>query len=177
MDLLNTPLEDLVFNILRSDAPVEKYSRKFFDVITAYSFEKTNLQLEEHFFPRVHVSNILDSFARNDPSVTQGISLFQDPEKRILAADDPEQLLSFCDTVVFFSGFLPEIFNRKIVSREYYEQLARSGFESLHKKTIGNSYLRQMSANLGRYIGALSFMRNNLLRDSFQKDEKAYIIN
>jgi len=169
MDLFGEPLEDLVFSTL-SNKVVEKYDKKFFDVLTAYSFEKSNLKINEHFFPWMHVSSVLDSFARHPRTVD--LVLLDDAVSNY---DDSEALLGFCDAVLFFSGLLPEAFGKRIVSVGYYQKLARQGFRTLHMRTTRDSYFNMMSNYFDRYSGALSFMRKNLLPESFLREEELLI--
>jgi hypothetical protein len=175
MGLLNAPLEDLVFEFLRADVVVANYNKGFFDTLTAYSFEKTHLKMDEHFRPYVHVTGVLDGFAKNRPSLAMGAAMLSDPAKRIESFDDSDALLSFCDTVLFFSGLFPEAFKKRTVPINYYNQLAKKGFQKLHLRATRDSYFRQMGDYFDRYVGALSFMKNKLLADSFEHKEDELI--
>ena len=169
LDILGAPLDELVSEIL--DNRSVDYNKNFFSILTAYSFEKSNLKVEKHFMPFLHVSTILDGFARNSYSFNQGFLYFDNPLERLNNSNDSEALLDFCDTVLFFSGFMPEIFNKKTVSKSYYEQLAMQGFYSLHKRSNPDSHFSMMANYFRNYSGALSFMRRNLLDSSFGKDK------
>ena len=171
MDLFNAPLEELVSEML-SDKIIEAYDQRYFKVLTAYSFEKTNLKVHQHYLPVAHISGVLDGFARNDSSFDQGFLYFNDPTARLESAADNEALLSFCDTVLFFSGLMPEAFTKKMASKGYYEQLAVKGFYALHKRSIGDSYFSMMAHYFPRYRNALGFMRQNLLADNFSGEEE-----
>jgi hypothetical protein len=173
VDFLGAPLDDLVSGIL--DNKSVDYNKSFFSILTAYSFEKSNLRVEKHFLPFLHISGVLDGFARDSSSFNQGFLYFDNPLERLNSANDSEAILGFCDTVLFFSGFMPEVFNKKIVSKKYYEQLAMQGFYSLHKRSVGDSYFSLMAHFFRNYSGALSFMRKNLLDSSFVKDEGSVI--
>src|SRR4030042_1425730 len=177
MDGLNAPLEDLVFSILNhKSGMINKYSKNFFEILTAYAFEKTHLSVKQHFLPRMHVSNILDCFARNDESIKRGMFYLENASDRFESFNEPENILSFCDTVIFFSGFLPEYFSKKPVSIEYYQQLAKQGFYTLHNQCIRKTYLGIMGVNFHRYVRALSFLRSEILSASFSPEEK-YLIH
>lgn len=172
MDILNIPLEELVSEML-SDKLAESYDKRFFSVLTAYSFEKTNLRVHQHYLPALHISGVLDGFARNDSSFDQGFLYFNDPVARLENAADNEALLSFCDTVLFFSGLMPEAFTKKMASKDYYEKLAIKGFYALHKRSVGgDSYFSMMAHYFPRYRDALGFMRHNLLSDNFSGEEE-----
>jgi hypothetical protein len=169
VDYLGAPLDDLVSEIL--DSKVVDYNKNFFNILTAYSFEKSNLKVEQHFMPFLHISSVLDGFARNSSSFNQGFLYFDNPLERLNNSNDSEALLDFCDTVLFFSGFMPEVFSKKTVSRKYYEELAMKGFYSLHKRAVGESYFSMLAHFFKNYSGALFFMRKSLLDNSFVKED------
>jgi len=166
VDYLGAPLDDLVSEIL--DSRDVNLNKNFFNILTAYSFEKSNLRVDQHFMPFLHISTLLNGFATDSSSFNQGFLYFDNPLER-LNATESEALLNFCDTVLFFSGFMPEVFDKKTVSKKYYEQLAMQGFYSLHKRAVGDSYFSMLAHYFKNYSGALFFMRKNLLDDSFAR--------
>ena len=164
--MIDSSLETAVSELLSGEAGViDSYDKDFFSILVSYSFIKNNLDIKEHFFPSLHISDVLDNFARNNYVFDLNLS------SRInLGLADYSELSGFCDSILFFSGFLPEFFNNRINSRDYYLSLAKKGFYDLHLSNLNNSYFFPLSENIEKYSSALFFMRNNFFADSFEKD-------
>ena len=166
--MIDSSLELKVDQLLSGEVGViSSYDKDFFSTLVKFSFIRNNIPLEKHFLSSLHISDLLDSFARKQVSdldfdVSSSISLG--------LSCDYEEISSYCDNILFFAGIMPELFNNKVNSPAYYLSLAKKGFYALHLSDLENPYFLDLSKNIHRYVSALSFMRNNFFADSFETD-------
>ena len=159
-------LSELVdFYLSKDPLLTKKYDKKFFTVLTAYSFIQTNLNILEHGMPSIYISNVLDRFATRH--YTQGITYFVDVAEELdsLITWTEPKLLEFCDNFIFFRGLYPEAFNKRITTPSFYERMAKNSFSLLRRKP--EDIYSAMSNNLERYIHALNYMSQELLEGKY----------
>lgn len=167
-------LNQLVDFYLCKEPAVMEYSKQFFDVLVAYSFIQTKLDILEHGLPSIYISNILDYFATR-PSKTS-IQYFADVMVELSDLDTWEgvKLKEFADTFILFKGFCPKSFNQRTATPSYYQQMAKTSFKLLQRKP--NDIYHSLSRNLDQYIYALNYMYSELLEGRYEYKEIEKII-